>query len=230
MSMSAKAIARLNSRAFIAPLCLSIIIEKNTVGTTAETEMGITCRHLWRRGSIPGPHLLCPWLMMLVWFPCLAQSGKVFREVNGLVSMEAENASHVNLWRKVKGTSGAAMEALKEGSWNGGVLRFDIEFTQPGSYAVWVLARKGTHSEYGANDVKVWLDRDLSGTPNPGIQNFIRTDCKRSLMELASQPSAVKNRRARSGSVRTLSSLGSPSLRRLMLHPCGRSSSWPASH
>lgn len=125
--------------------------------------------------------------MMLVWFPCLAQSGKVFREVNGLVSMEAENSSYVNLWRKVKGTSGAAMEAQKEGAWNGGVLRFDIEFAQQGFYAVWVLARKGTHSEYGANDVKVWLDRDLSGTPNPGIQN-LRDDRLQTLLDGTGKP------------------------------------------
>ena len=97
--------------------------------------------------------------------------GRVFIEAGGLVSMEAENASYMKHWKPIAGTSGSAMEADQVGVRNGGVLRFDVEFTAPGAYAVWVLGRKGAHSQYGANDVKVWADRDLSRTVSPDLQS-----------------------------------------------------------
>lgn len=87
----------------------------------------------------------------------------IFYEINGIVSMEAEHASYTNCWVPAGyAFDTKAMQADSTGSWKGGVLRFDIEFSHPGKYALWILARKGRRGPYNCNDVKVWLDRDLS--------------------------------------------------------------------
>ena len=105
-----------------------------------------------------------------------AGSGTVFQETNGVVSMKASNATYINAWKPVEGPSGQAMEAEKTGSWNGGVLRFDIEFSEPADYVVWVLGRKAPNAEQGqlgGNDVKVWLDRNLSKSVNPSSKDRV---------------------------------------------------------
>ncbi len=100
------------------------------------------------------------------------ETSSLFYEVDGLVCMEAEHAGYVNLWSRATGVSGDAMRADAAGAWKGGVLRFDIEFKHPGRYALWLLAHKDpTEGRFGGNDIKVFLDRDLSTTPNPAIRN-----------------------------------------------------------
>lgn len=97
-----------------------------------------------------------------------AKSAKMFFEVDGIVSMEAEHASYINGWKPARMAMDTdAMEADSAFAWKGGVMRFDIEFKQPGKYALWVLARKGRRGQYNCNDIKVWLDRDYSKVLNP---------------------------------------------------------------
>lgn len=96
------------------------------------------------------------------------QSNQIFFEVGGIVSMEAEHASYINGWKQASMPYDTkAMEADSSWTWKGGVLRFDIEFANPGRYAVWILARKGRQGQYNCNDVKVWLDRNITLGVNP---------------------------------------------------------------
>lgn len=83
-----------------------------------------------------------------------------FVEERGTVEFEAEAAHHVSepeQWAKVRGTRGEAFKVLAAGPWKR-ALRYDVEFTTPGTYRLWVLARKNpTAARYTGNDIKVFL-------------------------------------------------------------------------
>ncbi|HYP14918.1 MAG TPA: hypothetical protein VEQ63_13405 [Bryobacteraceae bacterium] len=97
----------------------------------------------------------------------------VFLEKDGIVSMEAENASYSYLWKAVNGASGKALEcpdAPKYGlSVRDGVIRFDVEFSKPGLYAVYLLGRHDLGLYH--NECRVGMDRKLISN-NPGLEGF----------------------------------------------------------
>lgn len=109
------------------------------------------------------------------------QSRHLFYEKDGIVSMEAENASYIHGWKPARMPYDTkAMEADSAFAWKGGVLRFDIEFKTVGKYGVWILARKGRRGQWDCNDVKVWFNRDLSIGINPLFEH--RKDLKEGLI------------------------------------------------
>lgn len=116
------------------------------------------------------------------------EAARLFYEADGLVCMEAEHAGHMNLWSQTGGVSGAAMRAEAAGRWRGGVLRFDVEFKDPGRYALWLLAHKDpSQGRDEGNDIKVFLDRDLSKTANPTLTSR-STDAMTTLVDGHGQP------------------------------------------
>lgn len=132
--------------------------------------------------------------------PSEGGSGRVFREEGGEVRMEAEEATRFAHWRASPGPDGTVMVALPEGSWKGGVLRFDVDFTTPGRYALWLRSRPGGHEDgeggrYGANDVKVWLDRSSEEPPSIARRRVDRID---TLFDGVGRPSFADGRKPES--------------------------------
>lgn len=78
----------------------------------------------------------------------------------GMLEFEAEAAHAIvqpEHWHRVPGTRGEAMKVQEHGPWRRH-LRYDIEFTTPGTYRLWLLARKNPAAgRYTGNDVKVFL-------------------------------------------------------------------------
>lgn len=102
-----------------------------------------------------------------------------FYENEGIVCMKAIHAQFNYGWIPTNGVSGQAMMADSSMKWKGGVLRFEIEFTQPGNYSLYILAHKArTHGGmWGANDVKVWINRDLTtGLPVYDIRSTAKME------------------------------------------------------
>jgi Gylcosyl hydrolase family 115 C-terminal domain len=79
-------------------------------------------------------------------------SGATFKEVQGLVSMEAEHADTITDWKTVAGLSGSALEDT------GGSLSYSINFSQPGNYTVYLLARYTGNDQRSRNDCLVRLN------------------------------------------------------------------------
>jgi hypothetical protein len=81
-------------------------------------------------------------------------------ETGGLVAFEAEAAHAVidpTHWATVPAGPGTAMKVLESGPWKRH-LRFDLEFTTPGTYRLWLRARKNPAApRYHGNDVKVFF-------------------------------------------------------------------------
>lgn len=96
-------------------------------------------------------------------------TGIEFQEVNGMVSMEAENATRYNNVVFIEGESGLAVLCPGSGTKNHGMnttfLRFHIWFTQPGKYNLYILARKcvsdATHPCHG-NEAQIRINPDTT--------------------------------------------------------------------
>ncbi|MBD3244114.1 MAG: hypothetical protein GF331_26215 [Chitinivibrionales bacterium] len=84
-----------------------------------------------------------------------------FCEINGVVMMQAENATEVKDWTPVSGACGGAMEDHGD---RAGYLRFEIEFTRTGDYYVWMLCANGPNGTE-SNDCWIRLDGELSYDP-----------------------------------------------------------------
>jgi hypothetical protein len=97
--------------------------------------------------------------------PCAGQS-RLFNESNGMVFIEAEEASNVSGWKQVDGRSGKAMRDTVGG--NKGSMSYSINFTKAGNYYIYALARRTDlqHSDK-ANDWTVTLNNQkLYGIDN----------------------------------------------------------------
>lgn len=92
-------------------------------------------------------------------FPCFAGT-TTHVEAGGIVRFEAEEFSAIDTpadWRRVEGIRGAAMQVLDTGRWSRS-LRYDLQFQKPGTYRLWVRARKSPLAgQYGGNDIKVFF-------------------------------------------------------------------------
>ncbi|MCU0247232.1 MAG: hypothetical protein MUC42_11690 [Bryobacter sp.] len=116
---------------------------------------------MWRRTSLAG-------LLTVLGLAAPASPERVFVERDGVVSMEAENASWSRGFDRVPGLSGDAVrcreDSLKQHDEKTAVLRFEIEFNSAGKYAIWLLGRI-EKKQYAGNEFGVELDRpdDLEG-------------------------------------------------------------------
>lgn len=100
----------------------------------------------------------------------------MFYEVAGLVCMQAAHAQAVHFWKNANGVTGNAMQALKQGCLSGGLLRFDINFSTPGRYALWLLGEKARdQAHHRGNRVSVFLDRNLSPNADPTAPDYLDT-------------------------------------------------------
>ena len=96
-------------------------------------------------------------------------TGIEFQEVNGIVSIEAENATRYNNVVFIEGESGLAALCPGSGTKNFGMnttfLRFHIWFSQPGKYNLYILARKcvsdATHPCHG-NEAQIRINPDTT--------------------------------------------------------------------
>lgn len=84
-----------------------------------------------------------------------------FCEHNGLVVMQAENATEIKDWVVVNGACGDAME--DHGN-KAGYLRYEIDFTNTGNYYIWMLCANGPNGTE-SNDCMIYLDGQLSYDP-----------------------------------------------------------------
>lgn len=92
-----------------------------------------------------------------------------FQEVNGIVSMEAENATCYNNIVLIEGKSGLAALCPPCGTKNYGMattfLRYHIWFSQPGKYNFYILGRKcvsdASHPCHG-NEVQIRINPDTA--------------------------------------------------------------------
>lgn len=92
-----------------------------------------------------------------------------FQEVNGIVAMEAENATRYNNVVLIEGESGLAAlcpgSGTKDHGMNATFLRFHIWFTQPGKYNLYILGRKcvsdATHPCHG-NEAQLRINPDTT--------------------------------------------------------------------
>jgi hypothetical protein len=111
---------------------------------------------------------------------CLLTAGgpqqRIFIEKDGVVAVEAENASWARGFDVVPGLSGKAMQC-REDAHKGfdektAVLRLEVEFRTPGKYAIWLLG-KIEKKEHAGNEFGVELDRpdDLNGV-DPKYKQF----------------------------------------------------------
>lgn len=75
--------------------------------------------------------------------------GATFKEVHGLVSMEAEHADTITGWTTVAGRSGVALEDA------GGSLSYSINFSQPGDYTVYLYCCYTGNDGRARNDCQV---------------------------------------------------------------------------
>lgn len=96
-------------------------------------------------------------------------TGNSFKENNGIVSMEAENASIINNLMYTEGKSGLGMTlpigATKAYGNHAGYLRFHIMFQQAGNYNLYVLSRKCISDSlhfYHGNEAQIRIDPDTT--------------------------------------------------------------------
>lgn len=97
----------------------------------------------------------------LLLLPALLLAQPVHRERAGLVEFPATAFHHIDTeadWARVPGPNGTtAMKPLDTARWTRS-LRYDIQFTQPGTYRLWVKARKNPEiGQWGGNDMKIFL-------------------------------------------------------------------------
>lgn len=80
-------------------------------------------------------------------------------ERGGVVAIEAERATRrVGEWKEMPGKSGRAL-LITEGRWTDH-LQYEIRFTLPGTYKLWLLGR--SCGDGGADEVKVFFDEKPS--------------------------------------------------------------------
>ncbi len=80
----------------------------------------------------------------------------LFREVDGVVSIEAEHAGTVKRWVEEEGESGKAMR--DDASRHGGEMTYEILFSKGGTYYVFFLCRDQGNTE--TNDCFLTLDKE----------------------------------------------------------------------
>ncbi|NJK95424.1 MAG: hypothetical protein HC905_11375 [Bacteroidales bacterium] len=79
----------------------------------------------------------------------------VFHEIGGIISMVAEHASYINEWSQATyAFDTKAMQADSTGAWKGGVLRFDIEFSNPANMPCGYLPGKAAGDNTTATMLK----------------------------------------------------------------------------
>ena len=85
-------------------------------------------------------------------------ASQTYQEVNGVVSMEAENATERVGWTEedITNSSGVTME--DSASRNQGWLKFSVTFTRTGNYFVWFRHMKPPGATDGSNDCYVYVD------------------------------------------------------------------------
>lgn len=83
-------------------------------------------------------------------------SGHRYQEVDGRVVMEAEAPTRYTQWTVVEGKSGVAVRDQGERGVDG--LHYEIEFTQPGTYYLFLLCRHTSEDGAEADDAFVSLD------------------------------------------------------------------------
>ncbi|MBK9139095.1 MAG: DUF5060 domain-containing protein [Verrucomicrobia bacterium] len=104
------------------------------------------------------------WILMLT-----ARSGRTIRERDGVVEFEAE--AGVGDWTLIPSPTGRAIQSPGEGR-----MRYEIEFTQPGKFYVFLLARQGPIGRDKENDVLL----SLNGEKLYGQDDRTRPDGMRS--------------------------------------------------
>lgn len=91
-------------------------------------------------------------------------SAATFVEVNGVVSMEAENPTKkTGTWINNPALSGGSM--MQNDGCKGGAddyLMYEIEFTTTGTYYLWFLSRVPDPNNNANDDFKIWLDTPSS--------------------------------------------------------------------
>ena len=97
--------------------------------------------------------------------PPLTAVEQRFREADGHVVMEAENATEVVGWVADEGYASSGVTMRDDASRNDGYLRFSIDFTRTGRYFVWFRMRKPDGATDGSNDCFAYFNgvRPLSG-------------------------------------------------------------------
>jgi hypothetical protein len=92
--------------------------------------------------------------------PIFAAAPAPFAERDGVLEFEAEAAHAVvapEHWQRLPATRGEAMKVVEAGPWRRH-LRYDLRFATPGTYRLWLLARKNPAApRYQGNDLKVFL-------------------------------------------------------------------------
>ena len=97
-------------------------------------------------------------LLSLCALSVLSAESKTFVEVNGVVSMECENATSISGWVADTGYPSSGVTMRDEGVRNKDNCTFDITFSRTGRYFVWFRMRKPDGATDGSNDSIVKVD------------------------------------------------------------------------